>query len=106
MMLSRNQQRLGDLVGGTIVIALPRAHRRSSIAAGTSAFTQGSSLLFEGKRAEEERMLLDQFLRRRQEIESGARVRIARMLAERNGLMPGQALTLLEQQLYDKFKSL
>jgi uncharacterized RDD family membrane protein YckC len=106
MMLTSNQQRLGDLVAGTIVISLPKAQRRAEIAAGTSSFAAGAPLMFESKRAEEDRAMLDDFLRRRQEFDPAARIRIARMLANKHGIVPGQALTLLEQQLYEKFKSI
>lgn len=107
VMLNSHQQRIGDLVAGTIVIALPRRQARDAVAMGTASYASSSpALLYEDKRAEEERWLLDQFLRRRGDFITPSRIRIARMLADRNGIPPAQAQVLLEQQLYERFTSL
>mgnify|MGYP003587536360 CR=1 FL=1 len=107
VMLNSHQQRIGDLVAGTIVIALPRRQAKDGVVMGTASYASSpSALLYEDKRAEEDRWLLDQFLRRRGEIDSEARIRIARMLADRNGISHAQATVLLEQQLYERFTNL
>ncbi len=106
VMLSGRQQRIGDLVAGTIVIALPKRRALAAIAEGTASFSTGAQLMFEGRRAERERWMLEQYLRRRGEFEPAARIRIARMLAGRHGITLAQATVQLEQQLYERFTSL
>jgi uncharacterized RDD family membrane protein YckC len=106
VMLNSHQQRIGDLIAGTIVIALPKRQPKDSVTMGTAGYAAASTMLYEDKRGEEYRWLLDQFLRRRGEMDDSARNRIARMLAAKLGIPPTQAMILLEQQLYERFTSL
>jgi uncharacterized RDD family membrane protein YckC len=106
VMLNSHQQRIGDLIAGTIVIALPKRQAKDAVVMGTAGYATTPALMYEDKRSEEDRWLLDQFLRRRGEMDDSARNRIARMLAEKNGIPQAQAVILLEQQLYERFTSL
>ncbi len=102
MMLTGQQRRLGDMVAGTIVVALPRKHGRREIDAGTQSLSVAGtgSALFSGSRDEELLWLVNAYLRRRQHIEPQARARIVRALAEKAGLDSQAEFAALEQQLY------
>jgi len=104
MMLTGQQQRLGDLVAGTIIIALPRKYGRREVGAGTQSLSAvgAGQALFNGSRDEELLWLINSYLRRRQHIEPQARVRIVRGLAEKAKLDSQAEFAVLEQQLYQR----
>jgi len=107
MMLTGQQRRLGDMVAGTITVALPRKHGRREVDAGTRSLgVPGTGqALFSGSRDEELLWLINSYLRRRQHIESKARARIIRGLAEKAGLDPNVEFSVLEQLLYQRVTS-
>ena len=102
MMLTGQQRRLGDMVAGTITVALPRKHGKREVDAGTRSLGAAGAgqALFSGSRDEELLWLVNAYMHRRQHIEPQARGRIARGLAERAGLDPNAEFSVLEQQLY------
>ena len=104
MMLTGQQRRLGDMVAGTIIVALPRKHAKREVDAGTKSLSAAGigSALFSGSRDEELLWLINDYLRRRQHIESQARMRIVRRLAERAGIDSQAEFAVLEQQLYQR----
>lgn len=104
MMLTGQQRRLGDMVAGTIIIALPRKHSRREVGTGTQSLSAigAGQAMFSGSRDEELLWLINSYLRRRQQIEPQFRVRTVRGLAEKAGLDSQSGFAELEQQLYER----
>ncbi len=107
MMLTAQQRRVGDLVAGTIVVALPRKHGMREVSAGTQSLGApgARSALFSGGRGEELEWLIKGYLRRRESIEPKARAGIVRGLAEKAGLEPEGDMAALERELYQRITS-
>jgi hypothetical protein len=104
MMLTGQQRRLGDMVAGTITVALPRKHGKREVDAGTRSLSAAGvgQTLFSGGRNEELLQLINAYFHRRKHIESKARVRIVRGLAEKAGIDPNAEFSALEQLLYQR----
>jgi len=101
VLLTRHQQRLGDLAAGTIVVAVPPAASREAVDLGTAGLSAVSSAgaRFFGKREEEQRRLVEGFLVRRDQLEPPHRELLARDLLAELGLPAEGAAPAWEQAL-------
>ena len=96
VLITRRQQRLGDLAAGTVVVHERLAESAPAAGAMTSAARHGAHRL-----TAEEIVLIEGFLRRREELDSWVRLdsarRIARRMRDTLELGPSDDEQLLEQ---------
>lgn len=104
-LLTVKQQRLGDLVANTVVIALPPGRSRESVRAGTAGLSGSSApRMYDSAREHAIHWLAHQYLSRRHNLAPAARAETAMRLAEAMGL-PQQDLAATEQEIWARITS-
>ncbi len=101
VLLHRDEQRIGDLIAGTVVISLPKSGDATTIRSVTTEL--GSRLALSGKSHQElGRYLLRDYLARRQSLSSQARFQICKKLSTMLDVPEGSDLDALEQALISR----
>jgi uncharacterized RDD family membrane protein YckC len=97
VLVTRRQQRLGDLAAGTVVI-----HERSEALAPASAAPVSATRHGADKLGPDDIVLIEGFLRRRDDLDSLVRLNAARRIAERMAGKLGLPVTADEEQLLEQ----
>ncbi len=104
-LLTTKQQRLGDLVANTVVIALPPGRGRDSVQAGTAGLSgTAAPRAYNNTRERALHWLAHQYLTRRHNLDPVSRSEAATRLANAMGL-PQQDLAATEQGIWTRITS-